>query len=87
MGDFLEGFSLKDIITGYVDISKAKLNSGLAYQDNYIDQLKGTVSLLSQQNAAQFYAQQQNASSFDSAMVIKLALLAGGVFIVYKMVK
>lgn len=79
------GFSLKDLATAYVDIAKAKINSGMAAQSNTIDQLKGTVSLLAQQNAAQQYQAQQ--SSFDMSGAVKWLVLAGGVFLIYKMVK
>jgi hypothetical protein len=86
LDDITGGLSLKDLVTSYVDISKARLASGLAGQANTIDQLKGTVSLLAQQNQAQLLAQ-QSASTFDTATILKWGLLVGGVFIVWKMVK
>lgn len=93
MGDVTEvinsvtgGFSLKDLATAYVDINKAKLASGMATQSNTIDQLKGTVSLLAQQNAANAYAQTQR-NTFDLSGVGKWAVLGVGVFLIWKMVK
>ncbi len=81
------GFSLKDLAAGYVEINKAKLGAGLAYQNDYIDQLRGTVSLLRQQNNAQLYQQQQQQAQFNFASVVPWVLVAGAAFLVYKAVK
>lgn len=86
IGVLTGGFNLKDVATAYVDIAKAKINSGMAAQSNTIDQLKGTVSLLAKQNAANTYAQTQK-SQLDMSGVAKWAVLGVGVFLVWKMVK
>lgn len=90
------GVSVKDIADLYVGINQSKINAGLQNQRNTIDQLLAQSELTRQQAklAESLNVDPQKKASTDnglmgltSSKLFGFALLAGGAFLVYKLVK
>jgi len=81
--------TVSTVADAYVKLNQAAAQNGLASQSRTIDELKGTVSLLQQQAALQAAALQEKAqqSSVLDSSAVKWALVAGGLFIAYKLLK
>lgn len=89
MSNIFAGFTIKDTIDGYVSYLSAKNNIGLLNKQTTIDELTATTGLLAQQNEAQRLARENAsvANTFDIKKYAGWALLAGGAFFAYKLLK
>lgn len=71
----------------YVKLNQVQVDQGLTSQSRTIDELKNSITLMQQQAQLQAqYAQQAAVNAADSPM-LKWALVAGGLLLVYKLVK
>lgn len=71
----------------YVKLNQIGIDKGLQADSRTIDELKNSITLMQQQAQLQAqYAQQSAMQSVDSPM-LKWALVAGGLFLAYKLIK
>jgi hypothetical protein len=87
------GLDIKDIADMYVGINKAKLDIGLQAQQNTINELVAQAELTRQQAklaeslTLDPQSKPTSAAGFDTSRLMGWALLAGGAFLIYKLVK
>lgn len=87
--DILAGVNgtVSNVADIYVKLNQSQIDSGLQNQSRTIDELKNSITLMQQSAQLQAqYAQQAAVNAATNPMVM-WALVAGGLFVAYKLIK
>lgn len=79
--------AVSSVADTYVKLNQASIDRGMASQSNTIDELKNSITLMQMQAQMQAQYAQQSATSLAESPILKWALVAGGLFLAYKLIK